>query len=406
MRSSFDPDDLDNLHNLLDKRVETPAGTKFGGTIEVELTVREDGTAFPKFIYGRGGNRGQEVIVVGNPFYLDMTFATEEVDGDTYLGFDFGTSTSAFSFVKNADVDEFKDRSKDSNWRDLSDLVQSLPYPAAYPLACFIAETSKDGLEKLGRETLECMLSVAAYVCYAECLAEGGTSSSSMFKGYEHRSAGPLWDLLNRCSRALGAKAVFSKYATALTTGDVASELNSVVNEVAQAKHGKIARSLDYPRIIGIVGNALAKLFRENHMGYFEDVRQAQFSFGTFEGIFRSIQGPYAPFGNLFEYQGDQGVPSGLVFLISPERGQALNLSPLIISGLKLLPGLRGPEVHLFDIYRRKEDVFGFKAVQEDEECRLEEDGKFGEIYSQLSAMRVADRACPLLRELELTRKS
>ena len=135
-------------------------------------------------------------------------------------------------------------------------------------------------------------------------------------------------------------------------------------------------------------------------------MRQAQFSFGSFEGIFRSIQGPHAPFGNLFEYQGEQGVPSGLVFLISPERGLALNLSPLIISGLKPLPGMKGPEVHLFDIYRRKEEAFGFKAVQEDEEFRLEADGKFGAIHGQLSAMREGEGLDPVLRELKLSRKT
>ena len=405
LRSSYDPDDLDNLHNLLDKRVDTPAGTKFGSTIEIELTVRDDGTAVPRFLYGRGGHRGQHVVVDGKPFYMDMTFAANEVSGDTYLGFDFGTSTSALSFVKNADVDEFKHRSKDSSWRDLNELVQALPYPMAYPLACFVAETSKEGLEKWGRETLECMLSVAAYVCYMEWLADKGASASSMFKGYDHRSAGPLWDLLNRCSKKLGDRAIFSKFAAALTTSDIASELNAAVNEVAQAKHGKVARGLDYPRIIGLVGNVLAKSFAENHMGYFEDVRQTPFSFGSFEGIFRSIQGPHAPFGNLFEYQGERSVPPGLVFLISPKRGLALNLSPLIVSGLKPLPGTRAPEVHLFDIHRRNGDAFGFKAVQEDEEFRLEAVGKFGLIHRQLSALREGTRVEPVLRELKLSRK-
>ena len=182
LRSSFEPDDLDNLHNLVDSRVVTPPGTKFGGTIEVELTVRDDGTAFPKFIYGRGGDRGQQVKVEGNPFYLDMTFAANEVSGDSYLGFDFGTSTSAFSLVKNADVREYTQRSRDKNWRDISDLVQALPYPIAFPLACFVAETSKEGIHKWGRETLEAMLSVAAYICYAECLAVAAPLSSSMLE--------------------------------------------------------------------------------------------------------------------------------------------------------------------------------------------------------------------------------
>ena len=67
---------------------------------------------------------------------------------------------------------------------------------------------------------------------------------------------------------------------------------------------------------------------------------------------------------------------------------------------------MKGPEVHLFDIYRRKEDAFGFKAVQEDEEFRLEADGKFAAIHGQLSAMRDGAGLDPVLRELKLIRKT
>ena len=405
LRSSFEPDDLENLHNFLDRKVETPAGTKFGATIEIELTVREDGAAFPKFIYSQGGDRGEEVIVAGNPFFLDMTFAAEEVYGDSYLGFDFGTSTSAFSLVENANVDEFTQRSRDRNWRNLGDLVHALPYPIAHPLACFVAETSKERIEKWGRETLESMLSVAAYICFAEYCAKGRKKTSSMFKGYAQRSAGPLWDFLKKCSNKLGNEGIFSDHMIALTNGEIALEVDSAVNEVAQEKHGKIASGLDYPRIIGIVGNTLAKLFVENHMGWFEDVKLEQFSFGKFSGIFRSVQGPHAPFGNLFEYQGDQSIPPGLVFLISPERGIALNLSPLILSGLKSSPRLKAHEVYLYDIYRHKEHEFAYKAVQEDEEFRLAAKGRFSGIHSQLSDMRENDGLITLFNGLKLVRR-
>lgn len=62
--------------------------------------------------------------------------------------------------------------------------------------------------------------------------------------------------------------------------------------------------------------------------------------------------------------------------------------------------------MHLFDIYRRKDDAFGFKAVQEDKKFRLEANGKFGAIHRQLSAMREGAEVDPVLRELKLSRKT
>jgi hypothetical protein len=53
MRSSFDPQEIEARHNL-DFRVATPKDASFGSSIVVELTVREDGTAEPSFLYGRG----------------------------------------------------------------------------------------------------------------------------------------------------------------------------------------------------------------------------------------------------------------------------------------------------------------------------------------------------------------
>ena len=70
-----------------------------GATVGVELLVREDGTAEPSFLYGHGERDGRTTAVKGKPFYLDMTFATEEVPGTTYMGLDFGTSTSSICYV-------------------------------------------------------------------------------------------------------------------------------------------------------------------------------------------------------------------------------------------------------------------------------------------------------------------
>ena len=46
-----------------------------------------------------------ETHVKGRSFALDMTYAANERNVDTYLGFDFGTSTSSLCYVR---ADEFE----------------------------------------------------------------------------------------------------------------------------------------------------------------------------------------------------------------------------------------------------------------------------------------------------------
>ena len=405
MRSSFNPQDLENRYNIIETRVETPPGTRFGSSIELELIVRDDGTAVPKFIYGKSGDRGREVIVEGQPFYMDMTFAAEESSGETYLGFDFGTSTSAFSFVSNDHVEEITRRSGERGWQEISELAQVLPYPIAYPLASYLAETNDDGMEKWGRETLESMLMVASYICYAESCTDPKGTASSLFKNLTHRSAGPLWHLLKQCAAKVDGKSIFSSFAVALTKDDFAEEINGAVDEAAQTKHGKRTRGLDYPRIIGRVGNQLARMFAENHMGCFEDVRSNEFSNEIYEGVFRSIQGKDAPFTNLFDYEGSQAIPSAHVYVVSPAKGLALDLYPLFISGLKRSSGERGAQIHVFDRWQQRENVFGYKAIQEEHEFAVDGTGKFSRVYDELCEMKTKDRYMPCLEGIKLIRR-
>ena len=118
MRSSFDTEDMKACQNL-EPRLATPPNVKMGATVGVELLVRGDGTAEPSFLYGRGERDGRTTAVKGKPFYLDMTFATEEVPGTTYVGLDFGTSTSSICYVNEADILTYNARSSDRTWRSL-----------------------------------------------------------------------------------------------------------------------------------------------------------------------------------------------------------------------------------------------------------------------------------------------
>ncbi len=255
MRSSFDPDDLESRHNIVDHRAATPQNAKFQQAIEVELTVREDGTATPRFIYGRS-DQAPGVAVEGRPFHIDMTFASEETSSSTYLGFDFGTSASACSFVDSKDIQLIEERNRTPEWRELTELLADLPYPVAVPLARFISEVDSHRREEKGREAAEALLTLAAYLAYAD-MCSVKTGKSAFFKNVAHRSAGPLWALLRKCLEASPSNLTFASPLLALMKPGNVEQINVAVDNIAAAKHGKKG-FVDYVGLLNLLANQVA----------------------------------------------------------------------------------------------------------------------------------------------------
>jgi len=69
MRSSLDPSEATELHNVIDHRIQTPTNAGFDGQVYVELKVREDGTTVPKFIYRRAGPVRRRLRLRAGRFY-------------------------------------------------------------------------------------------------------------------------------------------------------------------------------------------------------------------------------------------------------------------------------------------------------------------------------------------------
>jgi hypothetical protein len=401
MRSSFDPEELTARHNI-DSRVHTPRGAAFSGSIEVELTVREDGTAEPAFIYGTGV-RGKNTTVRGTPFYMDMTYATQDAGVETYLGFDFGTSTSSLCYVDGNDIRVYADRASDRTWLGLSALTDALPYPAAYPLARFLSETSVELMDRWGREALEGMLMLAAYISYAEHCAAGG-APGGVFKTLRQRSAGPLWAMLKRCAAATGEKWQMAPGLMELVRGDALDEIDKAVSKVAITKHGKRTEGVDQARVLERIGNIIAKALAGKAFGYFEDGRRKPFSMNTFQGIFRNARGPSAPFIDIYEFEGTENFPPEFVFLFDIERGEGLPLFPLLARGLDGKRGYYGePDFFVFDIVRRNDTEIVLRAIQEKEEVVLQSQGEFPELFESLSKSLAEDRPCTLIKNIALT---
>jgi hypothetical protein len=395
LRSSFDIDDHVALHNIESKRVITPPKTVFQQRIEVELTVREDGTAEPRFIYSRGAAAG-ETAVAGRPFYLDMTFAANEAIGETYLGFDFGTSTSAFSYVSNHEIAEIEERSQSAGWRELSELMNDLPYAAASPLARFLSETDQQRRIDRGRDAVEALLSLAAYVAYADCCAHSQRPTNN-FKGLAHRSAGPLWALLRNLIKGDSKSLTLSAPLRHLFEGTNHDQFNQWIDEIAKSKHQKDFK-IDMVSLLGQLGNAVGRLFSDWLFGVFESVTPKRFSNGKFQGLFRNLKGASQTFIHVMEYEGTQPFTDSDVFIINPKTGSAINLSPLFLWGLNRQALDEEPELFEFDSI--KGDKFAFRGIQSRVEYMVEKNSDLAEVWKRLDQMRQKDFTSPEITNL------
>ncbi|RWI04388.1 molecular chaperone [Mesorhizobium sp.] len=394
MRSSFDPDDLDSRHNVVQTRIPTPKGAVFQQGIEIELVVREDGTAEPAFYYGKD-NRREGTRAVGEPFYMDMTFAAEEVPGETYLGFDFGTSTSACSFVSSSDIQWIEERSKSADWLELAELVNELPYPVAAPLARYMSE--KDSQRRLdrGRDAIEAMLTLMAYTTLAE-YSTLEKQNSAHFKGMAHRSAGPLWAILKNCLKASRSELPYSTSLLPLTQKNLTA-IDNWIDQIANSKHGR-GSNIDYVSFLSLLGNTLAKTFGDSCLGVFEGVTPKRFGQGRFKGLFRELKGPSQTFIHVHEYEGYQAFSDEDVYIVQPKTGVALSLSPWYIWGLN--NSNTYDEIDLFEYDTSKTGGFVFKAVQPNLECTISASGNFGETAGAISALREREQKRELVRDL------
>jgi hypothetical protein len=403
MRSSFDTEDMASRHNI-ESRVQTPRGAVFGSSIEIELTVREDGTAEPVFIYGKG-TQGKHTAISGKPFYMDMTYATEDAGTETYLGFDFGTSTSSLCYVDGNDIRVYADRASDLTWLGLSALTDVLPYPAAHPLARYLSETSVEQMDHWGREAFEGMLTLIAFIAFAEnCV---GGAKGNVFKTFRQRSAGPLWAMFKKCAALSGQRWQVAPGLRELAGVEMVADIDKAVSQIALTKHGKKASELDYSRLLQRVGNVISRALSGKVFGYFEDTHRPRFSMDLFKGTFRYARGPSATFIDVFEYEGAENFPSEFVFLFDVEKRSGLRLFPLIARGLDSGRSYHAEtDFFVYDIVRKSDTEIAFRAVQEREEIISNSDRDFPELFQTVSSYLSEDPVFPILENITLTKRT
>ncbi len=401
LRSSFDPEDVKNLHNVQEQKVRTPDNCAFDAAMQVELTVKQDGTATPAFIYKTGRTEAEAMLARGKPFFLDMTSISDTAaTPEAYVGLDFGTSNTSVSFVNQQAVKIYKKRSEEKQWRELSDLVDVLPYPLAAPLARYLGQTDSKLLVDAAFDFIEAALSLAAYTAFMELCGLGRRATLRLFKGFTQRSAGPLWHFLQECLKQMANDGdISSPYKMLLTAPELFNQVDGAVVAWANLKHGKIHfGTVDHGRPVRLLANLSHQAFSHAVFGFFENVQKERFGTG-FHGTFRHAHGK-PPFLRTSAYRGDTPFPEAEAALVSIDSGLIMPLQPLIYwEACPKHPDLDFPgHCFVYDSSSKSDQQFSYKAVGFPCAQEISLAGPYQQLAEQIRTIRQTD---PVVKTLK-----
>ena len=390
--SSFDPEDIQNIQNVEEKVLHPPKNFKFDPDLTVELSVAEDSTAVPQFIYRLGRHNEDSVAQQGRPFFLDMTTSEVVPVGTAYIGLDFGTSNTCVSFVNQAFIQVFERRSQERSWNELSDLASALPYPLAAPLAHYLCQTDPVRLSTAARDFIESALTLAAFSAYQEYCTEKSRAETRIFKRLRRRSAGPLWGLFKECMEQLGPKAVFSAAYRQLIDSDLNKEIERSVDVIAQYKHGKVSDQIANPlRAVQILANVTHLAFGENAFGMFQHIEKQRFS-TRYEGTFRLAHGR-PPFLEIAPYSGAMPFSNNEPYIFNVKNRCALPMEPLILwEHCPQHPDLENGHCFLFDTVEA-DGSFSYKAVGYTCVLSVSAEGQYAGLAGRLASICEMDSA-------------
>ncbi|MNM67751.1 hypothetical protein D3C81_792920 [compost metagenome] len=320
------------IYNLESQIIHTRDNKSFDSYVVVELLIREDGTAEPSFIYkspneitGNGGYR-----VTGRPFAIDMTTGVSNPKPlENYIGFDFGSSCSSLCLLTQSQVKLTTARSNDTSWVNLSESINKLPFPVAFPLKKYLDIKSTSRPAAAAREAFEAALAFITYVAAAELFSVNPKNAASIFSNYQHRSMGPLKQVLRQTIEKLGKNCKFSKPTRTFLEKNDAS-LNKAIEDFNNHKHEKLEdKDFDYHGHLSLIISACTKLISEKLFGYVMDTEPKAFEENIFQGIFK-VANDVPPFIHSFPYECNKQISRTTALLYDTETKNTLSLFPLI----------------------------------------------------------------------------
>ncbi|KQZ82638.1 hypothetical protein [Pseudomonas sp. Root562] len=320
----------DDVYNAESQIVHTRENKQFDSSVTVQLVVSEDGTAKPTFIYkipnseyGISGN-----IVEGKAFAIDMTAPTSNISPSAnYIGYDFGTSCSAICMITQDQVKTTNLRTTKSTWLELSDALSKLPYPVAYPLRKYLDVKNSSQSTTVAREAFEAALAFLAYSAAAEALSL--KPSERFFKSFQHRSMGPLKDLLIRSIEHGGKDLIFCLRLSEILPKHL-DQLERAILDFTQHKHEKLADdAFDSHSYLFLIINLCLEIMRGRKFGYASETRPMPFNPGNFVGLFK-VANDIQPFIESLGFSSQIHLARETPIILDPETGVGLSLFPLV----------------------------------------------------------------------------
>lgn len=320
-----DEDALDLAYNVEERRLHTRV-KKFDAQTTVEVTVRDDGTVIPRFIYKKENERGgvPENSESGRPFYIDMTADAANVQMASYVGLDFGTSNSSICLLSNDSIEEVERRSFSEKWQGLSDMLPEMPFPAAVALRKYLAQHDAARMFNVAIAAYEACLALLAYGMVADVLYED--SSWRGLASFRHRSLGPLKALLTTssardpvgfCVREPGCVARIQY-------------LDEASQSFTEGKHHQASQ--DSPKwgdYVEDVARATVGALSGNYFGYCATSRIVPYE-NRFEGTFK-VAHDQPPFVEHYKYLSKEAIDPTVALMFDPKRRKARSLTPLLV---------------------------------------------------------------------------
>ncbi len=387
--------DTDSLYNV-DSTVHTNlSNISFDSKLRVELTVKEDGTALPRFIYKveniEAGIQGFSVD--GKPFVLDMTTdgvkSSESVN--KYIGFDFGTSNSSICYLNNEQIHALEVRNNDTEWLEIKELVSKLPYPISYPLRKYLRFENQDQSIRDARAAMEGMLAFAAYTIASELLTKGEVGG--LLKDFL-RSMGPLKDLISKGIRALKGTSVFAREYNKLSS-EYLDDLNKAIFDLNQHKHDKLsADKIDVHETLKTLANVCNVAMHGKVFGYTENIKNIKFSKNKYTGLFRKASDSQ-PFVESLDYTGEHSFPINEALLADVKTGKCISMLPFYYFE-ECSDRVGSIKCYVFDKYDKGK--VSYKAVDDDVSIEVD----YEEITEQIEAITSGKSKAVPAYEIEL----
>lgn len=393
LKSSFDHEDITNLQNIIETKIDTPSDIlSFDSQLKIQLTIKEDGTVFPKFIYHSNSKTpNQNAYKDCKPFYLDMTFGNTVVNQESYLGLDFGTTNTSLSYIDKSSVQLFESKMIDKSWLELNELISKLPYPLSTLLANYLSNFKIEDLVKNAKRFYEFALAFISYSIYSELGYQSIRKDTYIFKSFDKMSAGPLWKLLKDFIEGRDNKGEIANKIKECLTEDRKQIIDSFVTTIAKLKHDQIEeQSVDTTRPMKTLANICNLVFQNHIFGFFSDVKKVRLN-KYYDVTFRKIH-EKPPFTDFIQFRSAYQYEEQEPLLISTSSGTITSLSPLIFwSPCKSHPYLELGHCYFYD--KSDSGVHHFKSA-DDHKCIFKvtvEDEYIGVLAEELNEMKIKD---------------